>query len=255
YTIFTIGGSTTAGSYPQSLHTYLSSNLPDTQIRVVNGGVPAWTTAESLINFALRGLEYDPDLIVIYHAFNDTFPSCAAPFQADYSHWRRRLPEFEPVIFDDFPTILDHSAFYVAVRELFTTTERTPVSVLGATTANPPNWKDCELNGRDTFRRNLISIIGIARAHEIEVMLVTQAHRIQNDNVREIRQVGAAREHNDIVREIAATYQTGFFDFDAFIEPRREELMHIDTVHFDREGYAVLAQAIGDQIIAEYFSE
>ncbi|PJF40263.1 MAG: hypothetical protein CUN54_05920 [Phototrophicales bacterium] len=255
FTIFAIGGSTTAGPYPQMLYNYLSRNLPEENIRVVNGGIQAWTTAESLINLGLRGLEYDPDMIVIYHAYNDVFPSCAAPFQADYSHWRQPLPTFESVIFDDLPEFFDQSAFFVAIRSLLIGQQRRPRFVLQATTVNLPDFENCTFNGRETFRRNIISMIGIAQAHHIDVMLLTQAHRIQDDTVvREVRHVGEARAHNDILREIATEYDVTFIDFDEIVNPSRAEFIPNDSVHLSREGYAMLARVIGDQIIADYFS-
>ena len=256
FTVFAIGGSTTAGPYPQLLYEYLTERLPGETVRVVNGGIQAWTTAESLINLALRGLEYEPDVIVIYHAYNDVFPSCAAPFEADYSHWRQSLPTYDDVLFDELPEILDHSAAFVALRSLLIGQQRRPRWVLEATTVNLPDFEECEFSGRDAFRRNLISMIGIAQAHNIDVILLSQAHRIQDaEVVREVRHVAEARAHNEIVQQVAAEYDADFVDFDQIIEGFRDQFIPDDSVHLNSEGYALLARSIGDQIIETHFLE
>jgi hypothetical protein len=84
--IVCLGGSTTYGggvpdyrlSYPNLLQTLLREHLRP-EIEVINAGVPGYSSLESLINLQLRVLEFDPDLVLIYHGINETRSFGASP--------------------------------------------------------------------------------------------------------------------------------------------------------------------------------
>ncbi|MEM9024273.1 MAG: SGNH/GDSL hydrolase family protein, partial [Bacteroidota bacterium] len=65
-----IGGSTTARGYPADLEAWLNTRA-DTVFEVLNVGLGGWTTAHSVANFVLNVVDYNPDLVVIHHAWND----------------------------------------------------------------------------------------------------------------------------------------------------------------------------------------
>ena len=96
--ILCLGGSTTYGTgatandktYPAQLERLLNESADEgVRYEVGNCGVPGYSTVESLLNFELRLLEYDPDWILIYHAANDARPIDAPGFRPDYSHFRK----------------------------------------------------------------------------------------------------------------------------------------------------------------------
>lgn len=253
FTIVTVGGSTTASLYPRFLYFYLKENYPEQNFRVVNAGIPAWTTAESLINLALRALEYHPDLIVVYHAYNDVFPSCVENFKADYSHWRKQLDvELEPNLFDTFPQIFDQSAFYVGLRRLITDPKKPPANTFAASTIQQAYRETCDFNGRDTFRRNIVSMIGIAQVHQSDVLLVSQSVHVYDDRLDYIRHVEEAEAHNAILEAVATEYDTYYLDFYNVWQPELRAEYHTDLIHLTDDGYEILAQSIGDKILSEY---
>ncbi|MCZ6675152.1 MAG: GDSL-type esterase/lipase family protein [Verrucomicrobia bacterium] len=89
-----LGGSTTYGTtastaYPAFLEELLREE--GIEAEVINAGVPGWTSRESRINFELRVLPLDPDLVIIYHGRNDLIPQAYNGYQNDYSHYRIRL--------------------------------------------------------------------------------------------------------------------------------------------------------------------
>jgi hypothetical protein len=77
FRIVCIGGSTTyddcidddAGTYPARLQFHLTQR--GYAVKVINAGVPGWTSYESVINFALRISSIAPDLIIDYDGWND----------------------------------------------------------------------------------------------------------------------------------------------------------------------------------------
>lgn len=81
YRIVTFGGSTShSGNYPEKL-----ADLGDWE--VINAAVPTWTTTQSLIQFITRAVYLAPDLIIIYHAINDSHMS--------EHYWFYHLPEVD----------------------------------------------------------------------------------------------------------------------------------------------------------------
>lgn len=258
FTVMAIGASTTESPYPQHLYEYLHSQLLDTPIQVVNTGVAGWTTAEILINLELRGLEYHPDVVVLYEALNDAYPGCDTDFQADYSNYRIPIRIYPLLPFDSVPSFFDASALYVGIRHLLTQDENEKIGygLGGVISTGYPDFANCPFQETETFRRNVISLIGITQIHHIELMLVTQAQTVQTpDSATEPRIVADARKNNDVIREVATEYPVHFLDFDRFIEPRRTELMRRDLVHFDDDGYQILAQSIGEKIIEDFFPD
>ena len=62
------------------------------RVDVVNAGIPGRTSADSLVNIALRVLPIDPDVVIVLHGVNDQKPNRAPGFRDDYSHWYERPP-------------------------------------------------------------------------------------------------------------------------------------------------------------------
>ncbi|MFH1981727.1 MAG: SGNH/GDSL hydrolase family protein [Pseudomonadota bacterium] len=92
--IAAIGGSTTAcinlpfeKTWPGYLGQLLKNAISGKTIRIINAGVPGFDTSQSIGNLALRVLPFKPDVVIIYHAYNDL--KAVRPelsFRADYSH-------------------------------------------------------------------------------------------------------------------------------------------------------------------------
>ena len=49
--------------------------MPDRNITVINAGLPAYTSFQSLMYLKLRGLQLRPDLVLFYHKVNDHLPT------------------------------------------------------------------------------------------------------------------------------------------------------------------------------------
>ena len=96
--IAVIGASTTANinlSYSENWPGYLGNlvqkALPNKKIRVINAGVPGFDTAQSVGNLALRVMPLEPDIVIIYQAYNDLKAiKKKSNFRPDYSHIHRK---------------------------------------------------------------------------------------------------------------------------------------------------------------------
>ena len=102
YRIAAMGGSTTFGSdlaswreaYPHQLELQLRGRLGSDRLEVVNAGVPAYSSWETLASFLIRVQDLEPDMIIIYHAINDINPRLSDPafYDSQYSGRDSALP-------------------------------------------------------------------------------------------------------------------------------------------------------------------
>lgn len=100
--IYCVGGSTMEGidpaqgpdsSWPSKLEDILSARLPGVRIECINAGTAGYTSAESLAEFLFRGIDLQPDVLVVYHNVNDAWTcQMVDGFKTDYSHARRHKP-------------------------------------------------------------------------------------------------------------------------------------------------------------------
>ena len=82
FRILSLGESTTFGAkvsdgetYSAGLETFLTELVPAKPVKVINAGVSAYSSFQSLKYLELRGLRLEPDLVLFYHEVNDYLPS------------------------------------------------------------------------------------------------------------------------------------------------------------------------------------
>jgi lysophospholipase L1-like esterase len=190
YRIVCLGGSSTYGIGPSSTFTNWPVILQQElnlrglakPVEVLNLGLQGYSTFESQINLALRGVEFRPDLVLVYHTINDMRCALYPGVVRDNTHWRAIWPVERP---DKLRDALELSYTFLAVRRYATDwIERQrdlgSYVIVDFGKYAPDDYAqptDPEL-GFSNFRRNLVSIVGVARAHGAEVLLATQATRM-----------------------------------------------------------------------------
>jgi lysophospholipase L1-like esterase len=80
--ILSLGESTTFGTgvndeetYSAVLEEILQSRYPDRRVTVINAGVPAYSSFQSLKFLEQRGVTFEPDVVLFYHEVNDYLPT------------------------------------------------------------------------------------------------------------------------------------------------------------------------------------
>ena len=252
-----LGGSTTGNyivykgksfSYPMELEIILQKQFPDKKIEVNNFGQGGWTSAELLIMFLLETINTKPDIVIIYHAYNDLPVSLTPGFQSDFSHAKRNLgetfhlyrlasfiPHFPLAFYNFFTTKL----FYQHIRySLLESISKGRVCL------------DGEFKGTTTYKRNIEFIINICNAHGIYVVLSTYAHHlydeIKNSKLHKKYREGVILE-NRAIRELAEKYCIPLVDSFSLIPS--ENKYFVDSVHFSPEGMNLLARNISPPVI------
>ena len=233
YRVLCLGGSSTHGqtpntdddTWPARLQVHLNEQLAangvtDRTVEVMNFGVFGYNTFESLSNLAFRGVDYEPDLVLVYHAINDV--RCAmyqlgGPAQRDNSHWRAIWPTVMP---SPAETVLEKSLVYCALRKKFTQYLKRfetldAFAIVNYDYAHPdPYAGEVPDTGFNSFARNLKSIVAIAKAHGADVMLISQG--CDREDIRATGSFQAQWDALDrmetITRDVAHSAGAGFCD-------------------------------------------
>lgn len=272
YRIICLGGSATANfensddnhTFPAQLERILSDKLRSKNIEVLNAGIRGYNTAEILIYLSLNLLDYQPDMIIFYEAFNDLLPNSYPNFSSDYSHFRR--PAWYGLIHKRslIEKIFEHSLIFVVIRSWITNYNEIH-NVIAYSTKRPPQNPYMHLNlggdsfkkeGFDTYERNIKSIIAIAQSRAIQVVIPTFAHVVEMDrrihfpgDLRKLL-IGGLAEHNNRVRQIWQTNnQVIGTDLDKTMSGKMGYFF--DFVHFNDAGSLKAAELLAESIYGQ----
>lgn len=246
-----LGGSTTFNSeapanedtFPIQVGRILQQARPSREIEVLNAATEGYTTMESLTTLAARVLPLEPDIIVVYHAVNDATLRTGNEYRADY--WR--APKPVRTRFDS--ALYRHSLFFRFLNYKWimrSAPSRPAVEQLRANLQRHPP---------DGFARNMRSIVALARAHGVEVVLCTLAYcpleREDGDAWAVLFE--AIDQHNDIVRSIAAEMDVHLLDVAA--EMPRDPRLFSGQIHRNEEGLRYHARLLGDLLIERIYPD
>lgn len=165
--ILTVGGSTTFGLYtsenqktwPLRLQALLASRgYPN---EVINAGTPGWTLRSSLTNLELRGWALEPDVVVVYHNYNDLMSNGEAQYLFDAEQ-----DDVEALYRPPPGGVLDYSAVFRFVRSRL----RDPYDKLRV------KQTELTLEGVAAFEKNLRRLARRAREQGAKLALCTFPH-------------------------------------------------------------------------------
>lgn len=237
FRIFALGGSTTYGTglrlgedYPAQLQRILHQDYGYTHVEVINAGAEAYSSFDSLANLSYRVLDYQPDMIIIYHGINDVRARLVDPAQynglnAERGLWdnsvlQNQLPastllRFIGVQLGTVPNLNSFEAFINAWSDtgrcalLETFCAQIGMEASDILAANPPIY----------FQRNLRNMAAIARANGVAVVFSRWDYTpnddlaLQNFLVTQHVQAGIA-EQNTLLVELATALDVPLIPFD-----------------------------------------
>jgi len=276
YRIVALGGSTTFGeylstyqeAYPHQLQQILRETYGYTDVDVINAGVPGYTTWESAVNLLLRVPDLDPDMVIVYHGINDVNSRLSDPQYYDGINLGKGV-----WIEHDDPLPISALYRFVAYR----LGQRIKVNyTLGEQFLRPTDYRSCglDVSGEEPrcsfldmtvdevlttnppvyFRQNLQHMIYLAQGMEIDFLLVSWAYSPFEYDIPggdfmtyDFRQQ-AVDEHNQIIRDLAATNNILFYDLAETMPDDRA--YWIDGLHMSVRGTIEMAEQL-----AGYLSE
>ncbi|MEE4186190.1 MAG: GDSL-type esterase/lipase family protein [Gammaproteobacteria bacterium] len=263
YRIVAVGGSTTFGvylpwrySYPQQLQDVLRERFGTDRIEVVNAGLTGSTAAETYHRLPTQILPVEPDMVIVYHAFNDLLPRVFNNYEDDYYHFRRSDP-------NNPPGMTRFYLYRLALRAL------SPGYFHENYDLSNQVWKTANLPRTDTeraqnflnsdnhaFRLNLDSVVALLRARNIEVVLASFAMAPDIWHWQEIIppymwELGIAA-NNSVIRELAAQHGVPLVPFAEapFEQAGRDygEPMFDDSIHMGIKGNRFKAEIFADTV-------
>lgn len=266
-----LGGSSTYGNTPTSneatwparLEHYLNQARPDRHVEVLNGGAPGWSTFESSINLTLRMLDFEPDLVIVYHAINDARCALYGEPVRDNTHWRDVWPVYRP---SPLEPLFERSMSYLIWRRYFTDylAKRADVGYY-AIVGYSPDMEDPYVKeevpprGVENFRRNMITIQAAARARGARVLFATQG--IDAPDLYEApsqrSQFAALGILRQLTRDLAAELDVALCDAGPVLEEEadRQRAASEDGIQQDVFTWEVHLTDAGADLLARTFAE
>lgn len=262
YRIFALGGSTTEDiQNQQNLHYCGEANkifaekIKNRKVVCINAGKSAFTSAHSLVRLETDLLAFKPDMITVMHNVNDLSVNFY-PFDGRYNYGNKYLSDsYAPRMTNWilFKRILEKSR---AFSYLFNTLQKAKTK---------PNMrinpKPTDLVFKEAFRNNLTSIVGVAKAHGIEVVLLTEPGSLTEKNYYTSFSVtdGSIQypppeefkklyeEYNQVIKEVATQTHAGFIDMYGLVG--HDEKYFTDIVHTNADGVLRVGDLYANNLI------
>ena len=188
--IVCLGGSSTYGfsptsdatTWPARLEHHLNEAGLPAVVQVINGGCQGWSTFESLTNLSMRMVDLEPDLVIVYHAINDMRCALYGDVTRDNTNWRAIWPVERP---GGLQKLIESSRTYLIYRRYATSWLANRQRLESYVIANFDPIRDQYAKDPDNlpelgfrnYRRNLESIVAVARQHGARVLFGSQAMR------------------------------------------------------------------------------
>jgi lysophospholipase L1-like esterase len=262
FRIVALGASTTYGfttvdeSYPAWLERILRDTYNYGQVEVINAGISGYTSFHQVVSLAFRVLELEPDLIIYYEGNNDILtrempPECYRginPLRGTDPRSRVASAETPPLS----PFVL------YRILSISLGWERDPLSLeslfrpytIDCGGAVISEYLETSADLREVrapqnlpvyYERNLRTIVGIARIHDIQMMVVTWAYNESSPEAYPFWQTVIA-EHNAIITRLAEEYNLLYVDY-APLAPQDDENWS-DYIHMNGIGSRHQAEAL-----------
>jgi lysophospholipase L1-like esterase len=179
--VLALGGSTTFGvglvdgeTWPVALENQLNAALAAApgkyrRAEVINGGVPGYTSAESLIQLALRGVYLRPDVVILFQSLNDLRNAHSPALQTDYANFHA-VTQRGNLAVDRLRWGNGSGAIRVAralIEHAFLRGEPDLVVIA-------PRRAGVDPAAEEIYRSNLTTFGGICRAHRLACLYVPQ---------------------------------------------------------------------------------
>jgi len=273
--ILLLGGSTTftperelATTYGFYVERFLRDGFSG-DFRLVNAGMPWYTTKHSIIDYSTRLFEIGPDVALILHGINDLYRSCTprgfstAEYESDWSHF------YGPAGRAAFPRSFES---YLKTGPLNWLTRKWLEGPRTRWSINEVDYDLSYYRSLPDFEKQLRQLVRVLRQDGVAPVLITQPSLYKLEMTEAERQaltfgrtfcrdrsdwvfgrypshrslLMAMNAYNDVTRRVAA--ESGLALFDAADQVPRTREHFIDDVHYSRKGAERLAEFISSQL-------
>ncbi len=234
-------------SYPLELEKILKKNSKK-KIEVNNLGQGGYNSADLLIRLSLQIIDTKPDIMIIYHAFNDIRSYFTKDFHSDFSHSRKNFGEifWRFWLGSKIPNIPLNFVNYLTNKILPSNHRH---SLLDVVSKGEFNLKNDYRKGLKTFERNMQSIIDISVSNNIKLVMCTFCFylhdKIKNNSIHKIFKK-IVIEENKIIKKLAVKNNLKLIDCYNLI-PKNNKYF-VDSMHFSPYGMKKIAEIVSKSI-------
>ena len=233
-------------SYPNELENIL--NKDSLKYEVNNFGVGGYNSADILVNFILNVVDTNPKIIILYHAYNDIDSYLTDNLMPDYSHSRKNLGEtvWKFKLAEKIPTFPLGFMNYIA-ENLFPIVPRN--SLIKNITKGKRDLNINPKKGLKIYERNIQTIIDIAKAKNIKIILSSFCHFLYDDiSNSKLHKTyhKIVKQENEVMLNLAKKNNLTFVD--NYKKIPHEKKYFVDSIHFSPEGIKSIAKNFADAI-------
>jgi len=252
-------------TWPHRIGKHLRDDGLD-NVEVINAGVPGYTSADSLGRLFTQLWMYEPDVILVYHGWNDIKfwkQHPISPEQPLISHVKPYDPASNP--FTTYRGAIDralgYSQLYMKLRNRYFLWQ-TNVGAEGARAGERSAERADAYSqfGPEQFRLNLELIVRASRSIGARPVLITQATLVAADNTdadiariafdyQGLSHAAIVRAYEDtykVINDIGASNDAEVIDITGLMNGKGQYFS--DHAHVSPEGSVRLAEIIAEQL-------
>lgn len=240
-----LGGSTTydtitdGKTWTEKLEARLAEVHPDKTIEVLNFGMNSGSLPFQIVQLALKGVHFEPDLVILYPGHNDLWSGIGDEgFLPDYSHRLGHWDDSRMPAQLILPRWVMKSAFAGGLVVAVDRWRGIRYDLILQIMRDAPRAED-PLEGVWAFQRGLVTIQGIAQVHGSKLMVITPFYAFRRFESR----LALA----DRIRETATEANIPLLDAAALMPAGDTSLVH-DDVHFTDKGGTLFCSLVFDAI-------
>ena len=186
-TILILGGSTTFDSqvssddraWPARLESLLPQGPSSFSGQVINGGVPGYGIVDILIRLETELRNFQPDLLILYETHNDLYAALGPRAPPSFTQRPGRAVTLAPWT----AWLEEHSLLYAKlVGRWQALRSRSRAAARSAATEAVP-WDSILDAAARAFERDVESVVAVAQARRIPIVLITVTHVSASDSV------------------------------------------------------------------------
>jgi lysophospholipase L1-like esterase len=270
--ILSLGESTTFGvnvsddeTYSARLEQFLHATRPNGRVTVINAGVSAYSSFQSVTYLEQRGFAFQPDVVLFYHEVNDYLPTSLRDasnneigvvqtdrelYESRAGRGHRALMQWSAVY-----RWLSYSLAQARIRKFDRPDAENPLIGIGlpgyalkpllapvakdGSSAMPQNEKAMGRRVTDEERRaNLERLVSLCKQHGVPLVILHPSYR---DSSR----------HTCVLTQFSAAYGVPLFDaFDSLHPPNvSPRAIFTDAWHPGSDGHAMLARDLAEFLV------
>ena len=261
--VFCLGGSTTefrdknGRDWPSITESLINSKFNSDKFKFYNLGKQWYTTQHTLINYIQNLRDLKPDYLIVMHNINDLLVNADfsrfsnGNFRYDYGHFLG--PEALMIKYGSLAEFIFNNIRLLWYRE------------------KPIDINTDQFPGLISFKRNLITLIELAKSDSVRIMLMTQPNiykdKMTDEELNSLTMLNkeaigdgirwtyktafeGIKKYNDAIRKLASEMNVSLIDLERAV-PKNLEYFY-DDVHYKDKTYDLIGEYLAETLYEKF---